>query len=152
MRLLDTNVASKFIQRDARTSTPALHAYVETILAEEGLAVSMVTRYEMLRGYEKVARQVGREREGRRKLTMVEKFLGSVDVLGLDAGGGAGWDICARLWAAAANLRPARKLTDGDLMIGATAVLHRRSLVTCDKPAADTLAMVGVAVELIELA
>lgn len=152
MRLLDTNVASDFIRRDALTRTPALHAFVQDTLTREGLAVSMVTRYEMRRGYEKLAGQVGREREGRRKLAVVEKFLGSVDVLGLDSGSGAGWDVAASLWARAANLKPARILTDADLMVAATAILHDRTLVSRDKPAAETLVLLGVAIELIDLA
>jgi predicted nucleic acid-binding protein len=151
VRLLDTNVASDFIHRDARIRSPVLHAFVDAVRVQEGLAVSMVTRYEMRRGFQKLVGQAGREREGRRKLVVVEKFLGSVDVLGLDPGGGAGWDVAANLWAAAANLKPARALGEADLMVAATAVLHSRTLVSRDKPAAETLKLLGVPVELIEL-
>jgi predicted nucleic acid-binding protein len=93
MMLVDTNIVSTFLRRDAATRTPRLFEFVSFLLAGEGLSISYVTQFELRRGVESLVRRG----EGRRKLVTLEKFLERVEILGLDTGGG--WNLAARLWA-----------------------------------------------------
>jgi hypothetical protein len=52
-------------------------------------------------------------------------------VLGLELGGD-GWGLAAELWARGKLLVPALNVSEGDLLVLATAALHGRTLITCD--------------------
>jgi len=62
--LLDTNIVSAFIRRDAQKRTPRLFEFVTAQLSAEGLAISHFTQFELRRGIEELVRRG----EGRRKL------------------------------------------------------------------------------------
>jgi len=55
-----------------------------------------------------------------------------VDVLGLDAAFGEGWNFAARLWAEGRSKSPARVFTDADLLIAPTAAFHGHEFATCE--------------------
>ena len=126
--LLDTNIVSAFLRRDAQKQAPRLFEFIATVLSAEGLAISYVTQFELRRGIEEL---IGRG-EGRRKLVAFEKFMERVQVLGLDGASGEGWNLAARLWAEGRSLKPALVLTDADLLIAATAGFHGHEFATCE--------------------
>ena len=135
MMLLDTNIVSAFLHRDASKKTPKLFAFVTGRLLTDGLAISHVTQFELRRGIEELVRRG----EGRRMLVAFEKFMERVQLLGLDAGWGEGWNLAARLWAEGRSQKPALKLTDADLLIAATAAFHSHELATADAKLAEGL-------------
>jgi predicted nucleic acid-binding protein len=149
MMLLDTNIVSVFLKREGRTKTPKLFEFVRNQLAVDGLAVSYVTQFELRRGIEGLVRRG----EGRRKLVAFEKFMERVQVLGLDAGGGEGWNLAARLWAEGRAVKPAVVLADADLLIAATAALHGHEFATAEVGLADGLRKLAfpVAVHLVRM-
>jgi predicted nucleic acid-binding protein len=53
--LLDTNIVSAFLKRDAQKKTPKLFEFVVSQLLTEGLAISHVTQFELRRGLEELA-------------------------------------------------------------------------------------------------
>ncbi len=132
--LLDTNIVSAFIRRDAQERTPRVYEFVARQLAAEGLAIAYVTQFELRRGIEELVRRG----EGRRKLVHFEKFMERVQVLGLDPAMGEGWNLAARLWAE--GRAKGRVFTDADLLIATTAAFHGHELATCEVGLADGLA------------
>jgi predicted nucleic acid-binding protein len=133
--LLDTNIVSAFIRRDAQKRTPKLFEFVTSQLTAEGLSIAYVTQFELRRGMEELVRRGG----GRRKLVNFEKFMERVQVLGLDATVGEGWNLAARFWAEGRAHTPARVFTDADLFIAATAALHGHEFATCEVGLAEGL-------------
>jgi predicted nucleic acid-binding protein len=133
--LLDTNIVSAFLRRDARKRTPKLFEFVAALLSADGLAISYVTQFELRRGME----QLVRRGEGRRKLVDFEKFLERVQVLGLDGALGEGWNLAARLWAEGRAQKPALVVTDADLLMATTAAFHGHELATADAGLAEGL-------------
>ena len=77
MTLIDTNIVSAYLKREAEERYPRLFATVTDLLATEGLSISFVTRYELRRGIEKLLRRG----EGRRKLVALEKILDLAEIL-----------------------------------------------------------------------
>lgn len=140
MKLFDTNLISAFLHREAPTRRPKLHAFVASTILREGLSMSFVTQYEVRRGLEDLARKG----EGRRLRVSFEKLLARVDLLGLDTAGGRGWDVAARLWAEGRALKPALVLSEGDLLVAATAVTHERTLFTADRGLREGLARLSL--------
>ncbi len=126
--LLDTNIVSAFLRRDAQQTTPRLYDFVTAQLSVEGLAISHVTQFELRRGIEELVRRG----QGRRKLVDFEKFMEMVQVLGLDAALGEGWNLAARLWAEGRCQKPALVFADADLLLAATAAFHGHELATAD--------------------
>ncbi len=139
MKLLDTNLVSTFLKRDAPTKYPRLHRFVDKTIREEGLAISFVTQYECKRGIEQLVRQG----QGRRKMVEFDKFLSRVEILGLDATGGRGWNLASRLWADGRAHKPALVFTDADLLVAATAAAHGRTFATADVGLAEGLQKIG---------
>lgn len=135
--LLDTNVVSAFL----RGKTPKIAEFVEFLLTTQNLTLSFVTQFELRRGVEDLVLRG----EGRRRKVTLLKFLDSCDILGLDAGGGAGWNHAAELWARARAHRPSIVFTDADLLIAATASFHGKTLVTSEKGLVANLEAIGVA-------
>jgi predicted nucleic acid-binding protein len=133
--LLDTNIVSLFLRRDAQKTTPKLFGLVTALLSAEGLAISYVTQFELRRGIEELAHRG----EGRRKLVAFEKFMERVQVLGLDGVSGEGWNVAARLWAEGRSRKPALVFSDADLFIAATAAFHGHELATADAGLAEGL-------------
>ena len=123
--LLDTNIVSAFLKPAA---PPTLLEFVSDQLVAEGLAISFITQFELRRGVEELVRRG----QGRRKLVAYEKFIESVQVLGLDAGDGDGWNFAARLWAEGRAHKPALVFKDADLLIAATAAFHGHELATAE--------------------
>ncbi len=126
--LPDTSIVSAFVRGAAEKKSPKLSEFVAHHLAAEGLAVSYVTQFELRRGVE----QLVHRGQGRRKLVAFEKFMERVQVLGLDAASGEGWNLAARLWADGRSQKPALVFTDADLLIAATAAFHGHELATSD--------------------
>jgi predicted nucleic acid-binding protein len=94
MTLLDTNIVSSFIDPRARERYPKLVEFVTTtMIRESGMFIAFVSQYELRRGLEELAHRG----EGWRKRVVVERFLGTALVLGLDERRGEGWNIAARL-------------------------------------------------------
>lgn len=147
--LLDTDIVSAFLKRDAQKRTPTLFAFVTAVLAAEGLAVSYVTQFELRRGME----ELGRRGQGRSKLVNFEKFMERVQVLGLDAASGEGWNLASRLWADGRCLKPARVFTDADLLNASTAAFHGQEFATSDVGLAEGLGLLAfpVAVRLVAM-
>jgi predicted nucleic acid-binding protein len=54
--ILDTNIVSAFLKRDAIARTPKLVEFVESQLLREGLVISFVTQFEIRRGIEELRR------------------------------------------------------------------------------------------------
>jgi len=131
--LLDTNIVSAFIRREAQKRTPKLYEFVRAQLATEGLAIAFVTQFELRRGMEELVRRG----EGRRKLVNFEKFMERVQVLGLDGAMGEGWNLAARLWAEGRS--KGRVFTDADLFIAATAAFHGQEFATSEVGLAEGL-------------
>ena len=133
--LLDTNIVSAFLRRDAHKNTPKLLGFVTNLLSGQGLAISYVTQFELRRGMEELVHRG----EGRRKLVAFEKFMERVQVLGLDAVSGEGWNLAARLWAEGRSQKPAHVFSDGDLLVAATAAFHGQDFATADARLAEGL-------------
>lgn len=143
--LLDTNIVSAFIRRDAQKRTPLLFDFVTTQLTLEGLAIAFVTQFELRRGIEELVLRG----EGRRMLVDFEKFMERVQVLGLDVAVGEGWNLAARLWAEGRS--KGRVFTDADLLIAATAAVNGHEFATSEVGLAEGLAQLTfpVAVRLV---
>jgi predicted nucleic acid-binding protein len=124
-----------FLERRGADETPKLFEFIRNHLAVDGLAISYVTQFELRRGIEDLVRRG----EGRRKLVAFEKFMERVQVLGLDAGGGEGWNLAAQFWAQGRAQKPAVVLADADLLIAATAALHGHEFATAEVGLADGL-------------
>lgn len=84
----------------------------------------------------------------------MEQLIRSADVLGLGAAGLGPWSVASELYAVGQLSKPAIVLSDGDLLIAATATHHGRTLVTADMNLARSLAAIGwgLAVDLLERA
>ena len=147
--LLDTNIVSAFLRRDAQKRTPHLFQFAADQLSIAGLAISHVTEFELRRGIEELVRRG----EGRHKLVSFEKFMDRVQVLGLDADGGEGWKLAARLWADGRSQKPARVFADADLLIAATAAFHGHEFATSEVGLAEGLKLLAfpVAVHLVPI-
>jgi predicted nucleic acid-binding protein len=135
--LLDTNIVSAFIRRDAQKRTPKVYDFVATQLAAQGLAIAFVTQFELRRGIEELVRRG----QGRRKLVNFEKFMERVQVLGLDAALGEGWNLAARLWAEGRS--KGQVFTDADLLIAATAAFHGHEFATSELGLAEGIAQLA---------
>jgi predicted nucleic acid-binding protein len=119
-------VVSWYLDRDARTRYPGLVQWLEHEIRRDGLHISSVTIYELKRG---VAELLLRG-EGTRKAARIERIVREAAVHGLDANDNLGWKVAADIWAKARASGEA--LSEGDLLITATAIAHGRSLVTVD--------------------
>lgn len=85
-----------------------------------------------------------RRGQGRRKLVNYEKFIERVQVLGLDAAVGEGWNLAARLWAEGRS--KGRAFTDADLLIAATAAFHGHEFATSEVGLVEGLAQLSLPV------
>ncbi len=137
--LFDTNVLSDFLRPGAAEKLPSTELFVRTALETDNIKIAFVTQYEMLR----LGLLQGLEMKGRRKLVALRKFLERCEVLGLDAHGGAGWAHAAELWARLRVQKPAVVLSEGDLLITATASFHQETLITFDAKLVERLHAVG---------
>jgi predicted nucleic acid-binding protein len=139
MTVLDTDLVSAFLRPDARERYPRLTEFVTDLVHTEGLSIAFVTQYELRRGFEELLRRG----QGHRLLVRYEKLLARVEVLGLDAGAGDGWNRAASLWAEGRTRRPSIVFKDADLLIAATAEFHGRSFATCEARLAENLRAIG---------
>jgi toxin FitB len=133
--LVDTNVVSWYLRRDARARHPSLVKWIEEEFARDGLHISSVTIYELRRGLAELQLQG----QGARKAARIEWLLRQATVHGLDANDYLGWKVAADLWAKARASVPSITISEGDLLITATAVAHGRALVTVDEKLRDLL-------------
>jgi predicted nucleic acid-binding protein len=147
--LVDTNILSHYIRREAPQEYPKLVTWLDGVIRGQGLTISAVTLYELRRGI-KAAQLDGKSR---RKAVRLEMLLRSADVLGLDTGQFAGWNIAADLWAHARTAIPGSVFSEADFLIFATAQVHGRKLATADRRLWERLREIGqgVGVQLIEL-
>ncbi|MCB9628404.1 MAG: PIN domain-containing protein [Sandaracinaceae bacterium] len=134
--ILDTNLVSAYLKQGA--AEDGRRVFVARCLADGSACISMVTKYELERGFQKVL--YGGDDQAKRgamkRLIELKKFLESLPVFGLDGRMGEGWDIAARLWAAGRACKPSVVFEEADLLIAATAALHGKTLATAEtKPA-----------------
>lgn len=135
MTLLDTMIVKWMIDKGASDRYPDLLRDISELSSPEGFATSFITQYEMRRGVEDL---LLRERKGgRRSQVVLRRFLDSIPVLGLDALGGEGWNVAARLWAE--SKAHGALFGDRDLLIVATASFHGRTLLTADERLAASI-------------
>ncbi|MBX3182444.1 MAG: PIN domain-containing protein [Polyangiaceae bacterium] len=139
MTVVDTNVISRFLHREARSKYPIEHGFVEGLIQAGELAVSYVTHFELRRGIEELVLRG----EGRRRLVGLEKLIERVEVLGLDVAGGRGWLLAARLWARGRAVKPAINFSEADLLIATTAAIHGRPFATSERRLAENLRQIG---------
>lgn len=137
--LFDTNVLSDFLRPGSASKLPSTELFVRTALETDNLKIAFVTQYELLR----FRLKQGLEMKGRSKLVALRKFLDRCEILGLDAGGGAGWAHAAELWAKTRAHKPAIVLSEGDLLIAATASFHEETLITFDAKLVENLHAIG---------
>src|SRR5687768_17472385 len=107
--LLDTSALSHYVHRDAAKRYPRLVARVEQIRTSEGLAISSMTQFEMLRGlrFETLRGQ------SRNKLARVQLLLAQATILPIDPV----LPMAAELWARARAAKESRLFSDADLII-----------------------------------
>ena len=149
--LVDTNVLSNYIRREAPQEFPKLVTWVNEVLrTQAGLAISAVTLYELRRGIK--AELLGGR--AKKKAVRLELLLRSVEILGLDAGNFAGWGIAAELWALARQAEPGVMFSEADFLVFATAQAHGRKLATADRRLWERLREIGQGggVQLLDLA
>jgi predicted nucleic acid-binding protein len=146
--LVDTSVVSWYLRRDARAQYPHLVEWLDAVIAEDGLHISSVSLYELRRGIGEL-RARG---QGARKAARVELLLREATVVGLDAGDHLGWKIAADLWVKCRTHKPAIVLSEGDLLITATALAHNRALVTVDENLRSRLKQLGLHGSVCEIA
>lgn len=138
--LFDTCAVQRYLDARAQQGAPGIRARVEEAMAASGgLYISAVTAFEIRRGLEVLAR----EGKGRRKRRLAELFLRDAVILELGDRGGAAWRVGIRLYADGQLHKPAITLSDGDLLIAATAIAHERILVTADRRLYENLARLG---------
>jgi len=125
--LVDTSVVSWYLEREARTRHPTLINWLDDLLPREGLCISAVTCTSFDGEWKTLA-----ARQGARKAARIENLLREATVLGLDEHGFVGWRLAADLWANCKHHQPSVVLSEGDLLIVATALMHDRQLVTVD--------------------
>ncbi|MBI1904085.1 MAG: type II toxin-antitoxin system VapC family toxin [Planctomycetia bacterium] len=112
--LLDTNILSEVL----RGRNPVVQQHARQYLRSHGqFALSAVTRFEIIRGY--------KEQNASTQLTRFFTFCGHSLVLPVTDDI---FDRAADLWVEAR--RGGHPCADADLLIAATAIEHRRSLVT----------------------
>jgi hypothetical protein len=84
-----------------------------------------------------------RQGQGSRKAARIEMLLREATILGLDERGFTGWRVAADLWANCKHHEPSVVLSEGDLLIVATALTHDRQLVTVDSNLQASLKVIG---------
>jgi predicted nucleic acid-binding protein len=129
-RLLDTCVISRYLAPDAKRRSPALVERVDRVLAADGLRLSIVTAYELDRGFRVLAQRA----EGAAKQRQFSMFMSEATVFSLDESAWAGWQQAAELYAEGAQHRPAVVIAEADRLILATAIAHGMVLLTADAP------------------
>jgi len=135
--LFDTDVLSSYLKARALERQPRLVRLVYESLQGEGLFISSVTKYELLRGLRKLQLQG----QGRRKEVSVKRLLDAAYAISPDALGGAACNVAADLWARASM--QGLKFGEADLIITAMALVSSRQLVTCDSKHVEKLEAVG---------
>jgi predicted nucleic acid-binding protein len=146
--LLDTSTLSHYLGARAREKTPVLVKFVDDLIATEGTRISVVTLYELERWMKRLELK-GEGKAKRRRFTM---FMSAAAVYGLEASQLAGWMLAAEIHARAMEHAPSITFAEADLLILATAQLHRLTLVTSDRGLADNAHALGFAVARVELA
>lgn len=143
-------MVSQYLAPDAPTKYPGLVKRVRDLVTSQGVCLSVVTVYELRRG----VRLLVARGEGRRKERRLNMFLQEATALSLDHDGGQGWNVAADLWVRGQLHKPAVNVSEGDLLILATAITHGRALLTTDAALGDRAQELGVggAVEVLPLA
>ena len=123
---------------------------IERVLEEDGLRISAMTLYELERGLRKLERRA----EGRVKRRKWNLFLSTATVFGLDEPTFQPWVIAADLHARVATSSPAITISEIDLLILATAMVHGMVLLTSDRRLSDGCSTLSLAdhVECVALA
>ena len=119
--LLDTDILSEVLKRKNPSVLQQAAAYLAIY---ERFSISAITRYEVLRGL--------KDKNATRQLRNFAAFCQSVDIFPVTD---EILDISSDLWVEARRNGLPRR--DPDLMIAATALLHRRVLVTGNTPHFD---------------
>jgi tRNA(fMet)-specific endonuclease VapC len=112
--LLDTDILSDVLRGRNQDVTDAADAYLSV---HGQFAISAFTQFEVVRGF--------RWRKATAKLTAFEQLCQAMSIYPVTA---EVLDRAANLWADGASL--GKPKTDADLIIAATALVHRRELVT----------------------
>jgi predicted nucleic acid-binding protein len=138
--LLDTCVLQRYLDAQALQKWPEIQARVDDAVVESGgLYISAVTAFEIRRGLEVLARKD----KGRSKIRRAELLLRNAVILEIGDRGGAPWRVGTHLFADGRLHEPAIKISDGDLLIAATAIAHERILMTADRPLYENLRNLG---------
>jgi predicted nucleic acid-binding protein len=138
--LFDTCVVEQYLHPRTEQKWPGMRAHVDRAVSEAGgMYISAVTAFEIRRHLEVLARTG----QGRSKVLRTELFLRDAVLLELGDRGGTSWRVAARLYADGKLHRPAIQLSDGDLLIAATAIAHERVLATTDLPLYENLQALG---------
>lgn len=138
--LFDTCVVEQYLHPRAPQKWPGMLTRVERAIDEAGgMYISAVTAFEIRRHLEVLARTG----QGRSKIRKTELFLREAMILEPGERGGASWRVAARLYADGKLHRPAIPLSNGDLLIAATAIAHARVLVTTDRLLCENLQALG---------
>jgi predicted nucleic acid-binding protein len=125
--LLDTNAFTALYDDRVAERWPRFHATVRERISLDGeLVIPTFVLYEARRGLEELKSRG----EGKRKIARFDRLLLGATILGLDANNG--WFVAANLWAG--NKAKGTNIQEGDLLVVATALLHKRKLVTADQP------------------
>lgn len=138
--LFDTCVLQRYLDAHALQKWPEIQARVDDAVVESGgLYISAVTAFEIRRGLEVLARRG----EGRSKIRRAELLLRNAVILEVGDRGGAPWRVGTHLFADGRFHEPAITISDGDLLIAATAIAHERILMTADRPLYENLRNLG---------
>jgi predicted nucleic acid-binding protein len=116
--LLDTDILSELLKQKNASVLQKATAYLAQY---QRFSISAITRYEVLRGL--------KDKNATRQLKSFETFCQNVEVVAITDGI---LDRASDLWAE--GRRKGRPHRDPDLIIAATALLHRRALVTGNTP------------------
>lgn len=147
--LFDTCVVQQYLDPRTEQKWPGLRARIEHAITEAGgVYLSAITAFEIRRYLEVLARTG----QGRSKIRKTELFLREAVIFEPGDRGGASWRAAARLYADGQLHQPAILLSDGDLLIAATAIAHERILVTTDLKLYKNLQALGHGAWVISLA
>ncbi|HZH16984.1 MAG TPA: DUF4411 family protein [Archangium sp.] len=135
--LLDTNAFTALYDGRKAERAPRFHTTVRERISLDGeLVIPTFVLYEARRGLEELKLRS----EGAKKIARFERLLQSATILGLDANNG--WLVAAKLWAW--NKAKGTNIQEGDLLVVATASLHKRKLVTADQPLIEAMRALGL--------
>lgn len=135
--LLDTSTISRWMKRQL---SPAAATRVDAAIDEHGLLIASITFYEIERGI----RALERNQAGSHRRAAWQVALAEAQVIKLEEPDLRPLLIAADLHSLGAVQKPALVVSEGDLLIVATAVAHGLTLLTSDQKLVSLCAALGV--------